>query len=454
MYVATLPFFPLVKQVYDIEKVKPTEQIMMQLYPEIYACVGCNACTKSCTQGLNVMQYIAYAQRGEFDKCAEESFDCVMCGVCSSRCPAGISHPQVAMLARRLNGKYLAPKSEHLENRVREIENGTFDELMEALMVNLHRNCRSCTTTGILKIRGQRRIMYSKEFRESLNAVEAAREANIALEPARMTAEEKEKLLKQYHPDYKTSEFAVLKVGANSGEEVPHELCEMLQAHSRINPCEIDLEKIDYDVDVLVIGGGGAGASAAIEAHNAGANTMIVTKLRIGDANTMMAEGGIQAADKPNDSPAIHFLDAYGGGHFAAKRELLQKLVCDAPGAIQWLNELGVEFDKAPDGTMITTHGGGTSRKRMHAAKDYSGAEIMRTLRDEVLNLGIPVVDFTSAIELILDENGNAAGAVLLNMETGENACCACKNRDYCNGRCRQNALSGIPDFQSLRCNG
>ncbi|HBV79614.1 MAG TPA: succinate dehydrogenase/fumarate reductase flavoprotein subunit, partial [Clostridiales bacterium] len=72
----------------------------------------------------------------------------------------------------------------------------------------------------------------------------------------------------------------------------PHELCEMLQAHSRINPCEIDLEKIDYDVDVLVIGGGGAGASAAIEAHNAGANTMIVTKLRIGDANTMMAEGG------------------------------------------------------------------------------------------------------------------------------------------------------------------
>ena len=81
------------------EKVKPTEQIMMQLYPEIYACVGCNACTKACTQGLDVMQYIAYAQRGEYEKCAEESFDCVMCGVCSARCPAGISHPQVAMLA-------------------------------------------------------------------------------------------------------------------------------------------------------------------------------------------------------------------------------------------------------------------------------------------------------------------------------------------------------------------
>ena len=77
MYVATLPFFPLVKEVYDMEKLKPTQTVMMQLYPEIYACVGCNACTKACTQGLNVMQYIAYAQRGEFDKCAEESFDYV-----------------------------------------------------------------------------------------------------------------------------------------------------------------------------------------------------------------------------------------------------------------------------------------------------------------------------------------------------------------------------------------
>lgn len=134
MYVATLPFFPLVKKPFDIEKIRPTEQIMMELYPEIYACVGCNACTKACTQGLNVMQYIAYAQRGEYEKCAEESFDCVMCGVCSSRCPAGISHPQVGLLARRLTGKYLAPRSEHLEKRVEEILNGDYKALIESLM--------------------------------------------------------------------------------------------------------------------------------------------------------------------------------------------------------------------------------------------------------------------------------------------------------------------------------
>ena len=134
MFVATLPFFPLVKQVYDIEKIKPTEQIMMQLYPEIYSCIGCNACTKACPQHLNVMQYIAYAQRGEYEKCAEESFDCVMCGICSSRCPAGISHPQVAELSRRLYGKYIAQKCEHLEKRVAEINAGDFDKLMEDLM--------------------------------------------------------------------------------------------------------------------------------------------------------------------------------------------------------------------------------------------------------------------------------------------------------------------------------
>ena len=262
--------------------------------------------------------------------------------------------------------------------------------------------------------------MYSEKFQKSLAAVEAAREKNIALEPARMTAQQKEELLAAYHPDYKQDEFAVLEIGPNKGDKVPTELAEILQAHSRITADDVDLTTPDYDVDVLIIGAGGAGTSAAIEAHEAGANVMIVTKLRMGDANTMMAEGGIQAADKPNDSPAIHFVDAFGGGHFAAKRELLSKLVCDAPEAIQWLSNLGVEFDKDENGTMVTTHGGGTSRKRMHAAKDYSGAEIMRTLRDEVLNREIPVVDFTSAIELILDENGNAAGAVLLNMETKE----------------------------------
>lgn len=134
MYVATLPFFPLVKEKYDIEKIKPTDQVMMQLYPEIYSCIGCNACTKSCPQEINVMQYIAYAQRGDYKKCAKTSFNCIMCGMCSSRCPAGISHPQVALLARRLTGKYLTPDTKHLTDRVDEILRGDYNKLVEEMM--------------------------------------------------------------------------------------------------------------------------------------------------------------------------------------------------------------------------------------------------------------------------------------------------------------------------------
>ncbi|MBQ3052241.1 MAG: 4Fe-4S dicluster domain-containing protein [Clostridia bacterium] len=134
MYIAALPSFPIKKQVYDIEKINPSQAVMRQLYPEIYSCISCNACTKACTQGLDVRKYIEYAQKGNFEKCAEESFSCVMCGACSSRCPVGISHPQVAMLARRINGKYLAPSCEHLENRVKEIKDGAFTQLIEALM--------------------------------------------------------------------------------------------------------------------------------------------------------------------------------------------------------------------------------------------------------------------------------------------------------------------------------
>ena len=259
---------------------------------------------------------------------------------------------------------------------------------------------------------------YSSEQLLSMKKVEESRNERLKNLFPRMTAEEKQTVLKENHPDYIDSAYETLKIGPNKGEKVLHELADLLQGKSRVLGLDIDLENPDYDVDVLVIGGGGAGSSAAITAHANGAKVMMVTKLRIGDANTMMAEGGIQAADKENDSPAIHYLDAFGGGHFAAKKELLYKLVNEAPDAIKWLSDLGVMFDKDKDGNMITTHGGGTSRKRMHACKDYSGAEIMRTLRDEVLNRQIPVVDFTSAIEIIKDKDGKCAGAVLMNMET------------------------------------
>ena len=212
--------------------------------------------------------------------------------------------------------------------------------------------------------------MFTAEMYESIKKVEATREERMKTEPRRMTAEEKDELLKTYHPDYRAAGFDEIKVGPNKGEKAPKELAELLHSNSILLTEKVDLTKIDYDCDVLVIGAGGAGCSAAIEANEAGADVVIVTKLRIGDANTMMAEGGIQAADKENDSPVQHYLDAFGGGHFAARPELLRRLVMEAPDAIKWLNDLGVMFDKDEDGRMVTTHGGGTSRKRMHACKD------------------------------------------------------------------------------------
>ena len=135
--------------------------------------------------------------------------------------------------------------------------------------------------------------MFTPEMLESIKKVEATRQTRLGVEPRRMTAEEKDSLLKQYHPDYKESGFAQIKVGPNKGQKAPVELVNLLQGNSRLLGKELDLDHPDYDVDVLVIGGGGAGASAAIEAYRSGSNVMMVTKLRIGDANTMMTEGGI-----------------------------------------------------------------------------------------------------------------------------------------------------------------
>ena len=260
----------------------------------------------------------------------------------------------------------------------------------------------------------------TREMALSIEQVEKTRAARMQTEPRRMTAQEKDDLLRQYHPDYREDGFVVLQAGPNRGSKVPRELGALLQGESRVMHLKQNFDSADYEADVLIIGAGGAGCSAALEAQAAGASVLMVTKLRMGDANTMMAEGGIQAADKPNDSPVRHYLDAFGGGHFAARPELLRRLVMGAPDAIAWLEKLGVMFDKTEDGTMVTTHGGGTSRKRMHACADYTGAEIMRTLRDEVQNRKIPVLEFTSAVELLKDETGRVTGAVLLNMETGE----------------------------------
>ncbi len=269
---------------------------------------------------------------------------------------------------------------------------------------------------------------YTPELKKFIKEVEKTRPTRAEKKkkgeefPA-IPVDERQEILRKFHPDFTKGNKRKIKVGPNKGYSISNEIVDTLEAKSRLSPDKIDLSQIDYETDLLVIGGGGAGASAAIVAKENGANVLIATKLRIGDANTMMAEGGIQGSDKIwKDSPYYHYLDVMGGGHFTNDPELVYTLVTEAPKVLHWLEKLGMMFAKFPDGKMKAMHGGGTSRKRMHYAGDITGAEIMRTLRDEVKNHPnqIKVIEFAPAIELLMNDEGKCAGAILYNMETQE----------------------------------
>jgi succinate dehydrogenase / fumarate reductase flavoprotein subunit/L-aspartate oxidase len=270
-------------------------------------------------------------------------------------------------------------------------------------------------------------MAYTPELKELVKVVEKTRPERVARKRAGeeipfLSLDERKERLK-FHPDFKEEGRRPLQVGPSKGYAIAHEIADVLEAGSRVDPDRVDLSSPAYTTDVLVIGGGGAGTSAAILAAERGARVILATKLRHGDANTMMAEGGIQAATKGHkDSPYFHYLDVMGGGHFTNVPELVDTLVTKAPDAIRWLERQGVNFTKKADGTLETIHGGGTSRKRMHYAADITGAEIMRTIRDEARNHAdqIQVLEFSPAVELVLDEHGRCAGAVLYNMETEE----------------------------------
>ncbi|MCR8453643.1 MAG: FAD-binding protein [Crenarchaeota archaeon] len=263
---------------------------------------------------------------------------------------------------------------------------------------------------------------YPPEFWDSIERVEETRDKRLKEKFPKMSVTEREDIVRKYHPDYKEGTKRPVRVGAYKGQLAPHEVADLLEAHALINPDDVDLSNVDYDTDVLVIGGGGAGASAALWANISGVpadQILIVTKLRFGDSNTKGAQGGIQAADREYDSPVYHFLDVLYGGHFTNDPELVKILVTEAPLIIKFLEDLGVMFDKEPNGVMIEVSGGGCSRDRMHSCGDYTGLEIMRVLMDEVLNRGIPVLEFSPAVELITDDRGQVAGAVVMNLETG-----------------------------------
>ncbi len=269
---------------------------------------------------------------------------------------------------------------------------------------------------------------YTPEMMELIKKVEASRPERVAsfkqgvnFEPLSLAG--RQEVLDKFHPDYNEAGRQAVRVGPSKGEVYPVRFVEVLESKARLLVDSAELEKlVAFETDVLVIGGGGAGTAAALLAQESGSKVILATKLRHGDANTVMAEGGIQGASQEVDSPYYHYLDVIGGGHFTNTPELVAALTHDAPLVIEWLESLGLMFDKQPDGRMRVRHGGGTCRKRMHSSGDMTGSAIMRVLKDESRNRAedITILEFSSAVEILKDAKGRAAGALFFNMETEE----------------------------------
>jgi L-aspartate oxidase len=136
-------------------------------------------------------------------------------------------------------------------------------------------------------------------------------------------------------------------------------------------------------VDVLVIGSGASGLAAAVSAHRAGAGVALAAKGSLQSCNSAKAQGGIQAAFGDDDSPEQHAEDVWKSSHETADRRLVEVLTAEAPGAIHWLEELGVQFTRENGGYRLARCGG-ASRKRLLQVGDRTGHAITAALRDAV----------------------------------------------------------------------
>lgn len=133
MYLTQIPFYPANRATYDYAKLKPDISEVYELYPELFRCVACNACTKACPMDVQVMDVISAIKQGDLAKAAELSFDCIQCGLCASRCMAELPQYHIAQLVRRIYGGKIVPRAKHLAKRVRKIQAGKYDEMLASL---------------------------------------------------------------------------------------------------------------------------------------------------------------------------------------------------------------------------------------------------------------------------------------------------------------------------------
>jgi aspartate oxidase len=161
----------------------------------------------------------------------------------------------------------------------------------------------------------------------------------------------------------------------------------------------------DSSFDVLVVGSGASGLAAAVAAQRAGARVAVATKGALQSCNSAKAQGGIQAAFAGDDSPEQHADDVWKSSHETADRRLVEILTSEAPSAIHWLEELGVEFTRENGGYRLARCGG-ASRKRLLQVGDRTGHAITAALRDAVESAEIHTFPKSPLAELARTENG------------------------------------------------
>src|SRR4030042_4812102 len=133
MYIAQIPFFPVNRAEYEFMGLTSAPEEVFRLYPELFRCVACNACTKACPQGIEVMNAISALKQGNIAEVAQLTFDCTQCGLCTSRCFGELAQYHMFQLARRIYGAKIAPRAEHLLKMLEAIGEGKYDDLLQRL---------------------------------------------------------------------------------------------------------------------------------------------------------------------------------------------------------------------------------------------------------------------------------------------------------------------------------
>ncbi len=134
MYLTQMPFYPANRASFNLENLTSAPEEINKLYPELFRCVACNACTKVCPMNIEVMDTVSYLKQGNIAKAVELSFDCIQCGLCASRCFAEMPQYHIFQLARRIYGAKISPRSKHLIEADETIESGKYEEPLRKLM--------------------------------------------------------------------------------------------------------------------------------------------------------------------------------------------------------------------------------------------------------------------------------------------------------------------------------